>query len=318
MNKKLVDLHAGMDFELPVLIKQVDVRTARNGKQFLALNFADDTAELPGKFWDASPQDIQDFTAGQVVLLNGKCELYNGALQIKIISMKIAEAHTYSQNQFIRRAPLTKQQLQDQLNELLFQITQPQWNRIVRYLLKQHQEAFFEYPAAKSNHHDYLGGLAFHTLSMAKLAQNVCQQYPQVNRSLLLAGTLLHDLGKTSELSGPLNTQYTLAGNLLGHIVLIDGEIVTACQKLNINPETESVLLLRHMVIAHHGLNEYGSPKRPQLLEAEILHQLDELDASITMISKAQKRTGAGQYTERIFGLDNRRFLVPNFKDKKE
>ncbi|MCO6542276.1 MAG: HD domain-containing protein [Lactobacillus sp.] len=312
MLKKLADLQAGNDFEFPVLLKQVDVRTARNSKKFLAIVFADDTAELPGKFWDASAQDIKDFVAGKVVLLTGKCELYNGSLQIKIITMKIAEANTYSLNQFIKHAPLSQKQMQEQINELIFQITQPKWNRIVRFLFKKYQQKFFEYPAAKSNHHDYVGGLAYHTLSIANLAQKICQQYPQVDQSLLLAGTLLHDLGKTIELSGPLNTQYTLEGNLLGHIVIMDGEIVAACQQINIDSNDEEVVLLRHMIIAHHGLNEYGSPKRPQLLEAEILHALDELDATITMITKAEKRVATGEFTERIFGLDNRRFFVSN------
>ena len=229
--------------------------------------------------------------------------------------MKIAAAETYSWSQLIKHAPLQKQQLQDQINELLFQITQPEWNRIVRFLLKQHQESFFEYPAAKSNHHDYAGGLAYHTLSIARLALDVCQHYAQINQSLLLAGVILHDLGKTSELSGVLNTQYTLAGNLLGHIVIIDGEIVTACKQLHLDANSEEVLLLRHMIIAHHGLYEYGSPKRPQLLEAEVLHSLDELDAAINMITKAQQKVAPGQFTDRIFGMDNRRFYVPNHKD---
>ena len=315
MSKNLADLQAGMDFELPVLIKQVDVRIARNQKQFLAIIFADATAELPGKFWDATAQDVLNFTAGKVVDLTGKCELYKGSLQIKIVAMKRAAAETYSWSQLIKHAPLQKQQLQDQINELLFQITQPEWNRIVRFLLKQHQESFFEYPAAKSNHHDYAGGLAYHTLSIARLALDVCQHYAQINQSLLLAGVILHDLGKTSELSGVLNTQYTLAGNLLGHIVIIDGEIVTACKQLHLDANSEEVLLLRHMIIAHHGLYEYGSPKRPQLLEAEVLHSLDELDAAINMITKAQQKVAPGQFTDRIFGMDNRRFYVPNHKD---
>lgn len=315
MSKNLADLQAGMDFELPVLIKQVDVRIARNQKQFLAIIFADATAELPGKFWDATAQDVSNFTAGKVVKLTGKCELYKGNLQIKIVAMKIAAAETYSWGQLIKHAPLQKQQLQDQINELLFQITQPEWNRIVRFLLKKHQESFFEYPAAKSNHHDYAGGLAYHTLSIARLALDVCQHYAQINQSLLLAGVILHDLGKTSELSGVLNTQYTLAGNLLGHIVIIDGEIVTACKQLHLDANSEEVLLLRHMIIAHHGLYEYGSPKRPQLLEAEVLHSLDELDAAINMITKAQQKVAPGQFTDRIFGMDNRRFYVSNHKD---
>ncbi|UQS82628.1 HD domain-containing protein [Bombilactobacillus folatiphilus] len=311
MSKRLADLQAGDHLEMPVLIEQMDVRKAKNGKQFLALTFADASGKIAGKYWQASDLDAKTFVAGQIVLLNGQCETYNNALQVKIDHLKLAPPNTYTLDQFVQHAPLTKQQLQDQMNELVLEITQPHWNRIVRYLINQHHEGFFEFPAAKKNHHDYTGGLAFHTLSIAKLANAVCDQYSQVNRALLIAGTILHDLGKTTELSGPVNTQYTVEGNLLGHLVIMDGEIVAACQQLKLDSNAEDVVLLRHMIIAHHGLLEYGSAKRPQLLEAEILHDLDELDATITMITKAQAKAQPGQFSERVFGLDNRRFYVP-------
>ena len=122
---------------------------------------------------------------------------------------------------------------------------------------------------------------------------------------------MLHDLGKIIELSGPIATQYTVMGNLIGHISLLDGEIVQACDELDLDPEAPKVILLRHMILSHHGLLEYGSPARPQLLEAEILHQLDELDASIMTIQTALRQTAPGEYTDRLFSLDNRRFYRP-------
>lgn len=308
---KLADLRTGDLIDAPVLIEQMHVRTAKNGKQFLDLVFADTSGKISGKYWQASAEDAQNFVAGQIVQLKGQCETYRNMLQIKIESLKLTPPDSYSVAQFMQHAPLTKQELQDQINELILEITQPHWNRIVRYLINQHQDSFFEYPAAKSNHHDYAGGLAFHTVSIARLANQVCQQYPQVNRSLLISGTILHDLGKTRELSGAVNTQYTLEGNLLGHLVILDAEIVAACQQLKFDTEAEDIVLLRHMVIAHHGLLEYGSAKRPQILEAEILHALDELDATITMITKAEHKVQPGEFSERIFGLDNRRFYRP-------
>mgnify|MGYP000211188465 FL=1 len=128
---------------------------------------------------------------------------------------------------------------------------------------------------------------------------------------MLYTGAMLHDLGKTIELSGPIATQYTVMGNLIGHISLLDGEIVQACDELGLDPEAPKVILLRHMILSHHGLLEYGSPARPQLLEAEILHQLDELDASIMTIQTALRQTAPGEYTDRLFSLDNRRFYRP-------
>lgn len=121
----------------------------------------------------------------------------------------------------------------------------------------------------------------------------------------------MHDLGKVIELSGPMSTEYTLAGNLIGHLVLIDEEITKACLALKISEADEDVLVLRHMVLAHHGLLEYGSPVRPRIMEAEILHQIDNIDASMQMMLTSIRQTEPGKYTDRIFGMDNRSFYVP-------
>ena len=117
------------------------------------------------------------------------------------------------------------------------------------------------------------------------------------------------------ELSGPIATRYTLEGNLVGHIVLIDEQIVEACQKLGIDQQSQDVILLRHMILAHHGLMEYGSPVQPHLMEAEILHHLDDLDASIQMMKGALDHTEKGEFSERIFGLDGRNFYKPENQD---
>ncbi len=184
----------------------------------------------------------------------------------------------------------------------------------MRYLLKEYHDEFFKFPAAKSNHHAYAGGLAFHTLSILRLAKAVTEQYEEVDKALLYAGTILHDLGKVLELSGPVATTYTLAGNLIGHIVLVDEEIVKACAALKIELEGEDAILLRHMILAHHGLLEYGSPVQPHLLEADILHQLDNLDASIQMLKKSLAHTEPGNFSERIFGMEGRNFYQPKQK----
>ena len=191
------------------------------------------------------------------------------------------------------------------------ELTNPYFRRIVHNILGKYQEAFFEYPAAKRHHHAFVGGLSYHTLSMLRLAKSIAGQYPQINRSLLFAGVIIHDIGKTMELSGAIGTEYTLKGNLLGHIVIMDEEITKACEELGIDENQEEVLLLKHLVLAHHGKLEYGSPVRPQLLEAEVLHHIDLLDATITMMSNALDKTEPGAFSERVFGLDNRSFYKP-------
>ncbi|GEP22870.1 OB-fold nucleic acid binding domain-containing protein [Lentilactobacillus diolivorans] len=312
MAKRLMDLKLDEDFESYVLIKEATKRVAKNGKKFISLVFQDQSGQISGKYWDASDQDIQQFVNGRVVLLTGKRESYMNMPQMKIVSMRLAkENEPHNPLLFVKRAPLTRPQMEDFINQTIFEITNATYNRVVRYLIQKHADAFFSFPAAKTNHHDFAGGLAFHTISILRLAHSVVGQYEGIDAPLLYSGVILHDLGKTTELSGPISTEYTLAGNLLGHLSIMDAEIAEAADHLGIDQQNQDIILLRHMVLAHHGLLEYGSPERPKILEAEILHHLDELDATIMMIQGALKNIQPGDFTDRIFGLDNRRFYKP-------
>ena len=312
VSKKISELENDDQFETFVLIKQAQKRVAKNGKQFISFIFQDQTGEIPGMYWDASNQAVNDFQAGKVVLLKGKRETYKDSPQVKILSIWLPQGSEPSDPAtFVKHAPMTKNEMVEQINQTIFEITNATYNRIVRALITKHSDDFFSFPAAKSNHHNFEGGLAFHTISILRLAHSVVNQYPGINAPLLYAGAILHDLGKTTELSGPVATTYTLAGNLLGHLSIMDAEIAEAADNLGIDQNNVDLILLRHMVLSHHGLLEYGSPERPKLLEAEILHHLDELDATIMMIQTALKKTPKGSFSDKIFGLDNRRFFNP-------
>ncbi|WP_129045190.1 3'-5' exoribonuclease YhaM family protein [Companilactobacillus metriopterae] len=309
---KINDYKNGEEMDLDVIIKRSDLRVAKNGKNYLSLVFEDKSGQIPGKYWDASEGDATNFKIGTVTHLVGKRDNYQGNPQVNISSLKVLDPNSIDMSQFIQTAPISAEDMEDQMEGLFLQITNGHWNRIVRYLYKKYHDQFYISPAAKINHHDFRGGLAYHTLSMAKLAEKICDQYPQVDRALLLAGACVHDLGKVIELGGSVDVEYTFEGKMLGHITIVDEEIVSAANELDISLESEDMILLRHMVISHHGLLEYGSPERPQLLEAELLHEIDMIDASINMITKALDRTEEGSFSERIFGLDNRTFYKRN------
>lgn len=315
MMKKLKELTVDEQFELFVLLKNADVRIAKNGKKFIAFTFQDTSGSIDGKFWDASEEEIARYQAGKVVFLSGKRENYQGNPQIKIMHLRLAKADEPNDPMlYMERAPLKREEMEEEISQTIFEITNPHWNRIVRFLLNKYQKDFFFYPAAKRNHHAFAGGLAFHTVTMLHIGKSLTHEYPQLDAALLYAGIILHDLGKVIELTGPSATEYTVVGNLVGHLVLVDEEITKACVELKIDPMEEDVIVLRHMVLAHHGLLEYGSPVRPRIMEAEVLHQIDNIDASMQMMTSAIKNAEPGQYTERIFGLDNRSFYVPKEK----
>ena len=214
---------------------------------------------------------------------------------------------------FVDGAPLSPNEIQDELSHFILEIENAHLQRITRHLLKKYQDKFFTYPAASSHHHNFAGGLSYHVLTMLKIAKSLCDIYPLLNRSLLYSAIILHDIGKVRELSGPVATTYTVEGNLLGHISIASDEVAEAAKELGI--DSEVVMLLRHMILAHHGKMEFGSPKLPHLKEAEILFFIDNIDAKMNMFDKAFKKTEKGQFTERIFGMDNRQFYNPEKLD---
>jgi 3'-5' exoribonuclease len=308
----LNEIQVDENFETYVLIKSMDVRMTRAGKQYQAFTFQDRSSSISGNLWNTNEKTIREFIPGMVVHMTGKKELYQGMPQVNQIDLRVATGmEPNNPEDYKDKPPMSKNDLEEEINKKLFAITNANWQRIVRLLLNKYREGFFTFPAAKSNHHTFETGLAFHIVSMLRLAERIAELYPVLNRSLLYAGVILHDLGKVVELTGPVGTEYTLAGNLVGHIAIVDEEITKAVIELGIDDHKEDLLLLRHIVLAHHGLLEYGSPVRPKIMEAEVLHYIDKLDASMSMMTSALQQVAPGEKTQRIFGLDNRNFYRP-------
>ena len=300
-------------FEGFYLIKSAEVRQTRAGKDYIAFTFQDDSGEIEGKLWDAQPHNVAEYTAGKVVHMQGRREVYNNTPQVNQLVLRLPRSgEPNDPADFKEKPPVDPKDLRDYLAQMIFKIENPVWQRVVRALYSKYDKEFYSYPAAKTNHHAFESGLAFHTATMVRLADAIGDIYPQLNKSLLFAGIMLHDLAKVIELSGPDDTEYTVRGNLIGHIALIDEEITKVLLELKIDDSKEDVTVLRHVILSHHGLLEYGSPVRPRIMEAEILHMIDNLDAEMMMMTGALAKVGEGEMTSRIFAMDNRSFYKPN------
>ena len=312
MNKRILNHETGDQVELFLLIKHSSKGIASNGKPFLTLILQDQSGEIEAKLWDVSEGDEGTYSAESIVRVQGDIQNYRGRNQLKIRQIRPAStADSVKLSDFLETAPVSQDEMSSKLTQYIFEMKNPNIQRVTRQLLKKHMNAFMEYPAATKNHHEFVSGLAYHVISMLDLAKSITTLYPSLDKDLLYAGVILHDLGKVIELSGPISTTYTVEGNLLGHISIMVNEIGKAADELSISGE--EVVILQHMVLSHHGKAEWGSPKPPMIKEAEILHYIDNLDAKMNMLDRALARVKPGEFSERVFALDNRSFYKPVF-----
>ena len=265
-------LNPGDSVENFFLIHRATQGVTAQGKDYMTLYLQDKSGDIEAKLWTVTKDDMKILKPEIIVWVKGDVINYRGRKQMKVNQFRLATAEDGVKTQdFVDGAPLSPNEIQDELSHFILEIENAHLQRITRHLLKKYQDKFFTYPAASSHHHNFAGGLSYHVLTMLKIAKSLCDIYPLLNRSLLYSAIILHDIGKVRELSGPVATTYTVEGNLLGHISIASDEVAEAAKELGI--DSEEVMLLRHMILAHHGKMEFGSPKLPHLKEAEILYK---------------------------------------------
>ncbi|MEG0473353.1 MAG: 3'-5' exoribonuclease YhaM [Solibacillus sp.] len=307
---EITKLQPGEQVDQFLLIKEAKKGVTTVGKPFMSLILQDRSGDIEAKLWDTNEEHENLYRAQIIVKVGGEIHEYRGKNQLRIKQIRpVKEDEGVQISDLLPTSAVPKEELFEQLTQFFFQIQNPNISRITRHIMKKHQDSLLIFPAATKNHHDYASGLLDHVVSMLKLSSAICDLYPTLNRDLLYAGVILHDIGKVIELSGPVGTTYTVEGNLLGHISIMVNEIGLAATELKI--EGEEVMLLQHLVLSHHGKEEWGSPKKPMIQEAEILHYIDNIDAKMNMLTRALDKAKPGEFTERLFPLDNRSFYKP-------
>lgn len=312
-NKKICDMTAGDQVEGYYVLKTAQIRTSNSGRPFLAAVVSDKTGSMEAKAWDyAGP--ISQRCEGQVLKIRGTVSEFRGALQLTMERLRLAEpGDPVDRGALVATAPIDPQQAWAEVERLMESIADEDYRAVCRRLLEEKGEALRTIPAAKTVHHGFLGGLLMHTWSMLRLADFLAGLYAgTVDRSLLLAGTLLHDLAKAEEFSfSPLGlvTEYSVKGQLLGHLVMGAQAAARAAEELGV-PEEKSVLL-QHMILSHHGQPEFGAAVVPMCAESELLSLIDTMDSRMEIYREALEETPEGAFSKRIFALEKRIYHHP-------
>ncbi len=294
-------------YTMNLLVKNVLKGVTQKGSPYLSLVLQDDSGTIDGKFWDASPSDIAAAVVGHVESLSFEVLDYNNALQLRVNSIHDLDQETIDLSEYVMSSPVEIAELKQKIRGYIQSIQNDTLHKLVTAMYQKVGKTFFDYPAASRIHHNYLGGLAEHTLSMANLADYVASQYEILDRDLLVSGVLVHDMGKIAELGGLVSNEYTLEGKLTGHISIGHGWLVETAEELGLSNEPET-LLLRHMVLAHHGKHEFGSPVLPAIPEAEALFLIDNMDARMNSLRQAFSTVKPGNWTPKMFAFENRQF----------
>lgn len=310
---KIKDLKEHDHGTQPWLIKSCTKGVTSKGQPYLNLVLQDHTGTMDGKFWNVSEKDMEEVHAGHVAEVNFEVLSYKDNLQLRVNHVRKMDESLVHMEDFVLTGKYNKAQLQSEMEGYISSLVNPVLKQLVKGVLLKTGECFYEYPAASSIHHNYMGGLAEHTLGMARLADYIASQYPILNRDLLIAGVLVHDVGKTRELGGLISSEYSLEGKLTGHISIGHGMLMEVAQEEGLEDKEETVLL-RHMILSHHGKYEFGSPILPEIPEAECLNLIDNIDARMNTLAKTLDGVKPGNWSQRIFALENRQF----YKAKQE
>lgn len=308
-NKAISNMQPGEKLDGFYILRRAAERTTNAGKPYLSATLSDATGTIEANMWEYGGGYGPE-KEGSIVKIRGEVCTYKGALQINIEKIRDpVPADSYNLADLVPVAPIDPEETWNDILFIINTISDADYRAICIELMRRHEQDFKTIPAAKSVHHGFVNGLLMHTHNMLQTADFLSEKYfGVVDRSLLLAGTLLHDVAKSREfqLAGTgLVKDYSTEGKLIGHLVIGAREVCDVAQLLNV-PEEKS-MLLQHMLLSHHGQPEFGACVLPQTAEAELLSYIDLIDSRMEIYAETFAHTNEGEFSERVFALDGKR-----------
>ena len=309
-NKLIAGMHTGDDVEGFYVLKDAFLKTTAAGKPFLSGVLADRSGTIALKVWDYSGRiGANAADTGRIVKIRGQVSEFKGAPQLTAGRIRMADGNDqYDVSALVPVAPIDPDERLQEIRRLIDSMEDADYQSVARTMLERHLEAFRSIPAAKSVHHSFLSGLLMHTSNMLRLVDYLSGLYAGIiDRSLLLTGTLLHDFAKEREFTFSglgMVTDYSLSGQLIGHLVMGAQEVQQCAESLGL-PQEKS-LLLQHMILSHHGEPDFGAAVRPMCAEAELLSLIDLVDSRMEIYAEALQELPEGTFSGRIFALDKK------------
>ncbi len=295
------------------IVKASDIKTGSTGREYLDILLGDSTGEITAKKWDISPEEKAPLSAikeGELVKVRGIITDWKGQHQFKIEKIrKAAESDGLEIRDYVKSAPEAPEDMYRFIHEKVEGFKDEDLKAIALMFLDNEKERLMYYPAASKNHHAEMGGLLYHIKRMLMSGERLCEVYTGLNRDLVMCGVVIHDMEKLNEIESNelgISPGYSFEGQLLGHIVQGVREVDKMAAKIPGFPR-EKAIMLEHMILSHHYEPDFGSPKKPLFPEAELLHYLDIMDARMFDYEEAMLKTEPGDFSDRIFTLDNRR-----------
>jgi len=315
-NYTVCQLQRDMRYEGFLLIRSAEKRKDSKGNDYVDMNLTDRTGEINCKIWNWDPE-AETPEAGQPIKVRGTIQEYNGRLQLRVEKWRLCtEDDPVDMNALVPCAPRKPEDMFKDIENAIEHFADEDLKKLTRGMLNLAGDRLKWFPAAQRMHHAERSGLLHHTTDMLRLADAMLNIYPWLNRDLLKAGVIIHDLGKIDEMKSDQTgnvTDYTRDGQLLGHLVRGITNLNKVAEETGVTGEC--LILLEHMLLSHHGESEFGSPKPPMFPEAEALHWIDIMDARMNTMKSVTDKTPPGAFSEKIFSLD-RRVYHPLYTDE--
>ncbi len=293
-----------------VLVKSCEKKTTKTGSTYLDMSISDGETDVVAKLWDFRAADTEKPPVNSLILVRGTLSTYNGQPQFKIDRWRpLNENDNVRMSDYVPSAAFEGEDMFRALMQLVASFRDAELKTLASAVLNEYKARILELPAAFRLHHAVRGGLLLHTLSICKLAEAVCALYVSADRDLLLCGAILHDIAKSEEFNlAPtgLVDSYSVPGTLIGHLVR-GAMIVEELGRAN-GVSEDTLMLVEHMLISHHGLPEYGAAVRPLFLEAVLLSALDTLDANVYEVENVLKGVEPGGFSAKVWALEDRKF----------